>query len=701
MDHIFQLDANTYTNDLDPVKQYIEQASTYLINRYKLNKQDAVKQVKLNLKDKKIKNPNVRYRSKLENGDREETTIKLTDYIKDVKKNNEIIVPSYTAYDNPSKQVSIHKEFLNYNTKQRSLYKKEAFKQKQIGDMDKYLFADVTQKTMKIKNNSVSGGYGSEHTVMYNPSAHYTLTSITRCVSSIGNMVSESMIAGNRLLRDVNTVYNYIATIATYSKKADVEYCINKYKLYIPTPKDVLDILRYSYIHYWEDNKVEEDLLEYLKTLDKTVLVSIAYTNDLWHLRKYNDKLLRTMLSTISKQCTNITQDPNIIYTAEEGFRDLTHIIWGDEIRGMNVNYKELENTPLLDKLCSTCYNIRKEFNYYKMLFNTFFLTDILPTNIAYVKEMLRDTIVLSDTDSTCGSYDKWVEWYYNKLVFNSEAVSITAVVMTIVSRVVDHYLKKLAANMNIKGEEVELLKMKNEFFWSVFIPTNVSKHYTANVCIQEGNVFKEPDLEIKGVQLLMSTCNKDFIKKTHDMIKEINTRLSNGEKLSGKEYATRVADMEREIIARVRKGDVDIFKLDKVKPKDSYTNENSPYLYHVLWNEVFANKYGPSGEPMYMVAKIPMLTDNKKKMLEFIESIEDEYIKESLIAYCKKYKKENIATYKIPTTILVAKGLPEELVDYVNIERIILDNLHASYLILETIGIYRQKDKLLHEMGY
>ena len=55
---------------------------------------------------------------------------------------------------------------------------------------------------------------------------------------------------------------------------------------------------------------------------------------------------------------------------------------------------------------------------------------------------MLRDSIVLSDTDSTCGSYDKWVNWYYGEDVFHAESIGIAGAIMTINNQIMDHFIK-------------------------------------------------------------------------------------------------------------------------------------------------------------------------------------------------------------------------------------------------------------------
>ena len=235
----FEVPFEYFQNDVYPVDEYIRQMTTYIEKNYNLSNKEAKTKLKEIMRSHSIIIPEVRYYTKLSNGDMIEKKDKITDYIKETLNNNEIIVPSFTTYYPPEKQKSIHSEFMLYNTKRRSIHKKEAFKAKQDGDMDRYITNDVLQKTMKIFNNSLSGAYASKSTVLRNPSAHYTLTSMTRCVSSVGNALTESVVYGNKHFKSLEVTLNYINTIVTNINITNVKLCIDKYKLHIPTPDEV------------------------------------------------------------------------------------------------------------------------------------------------------------------------------------------------------------------------------------------------------------------------------------------------------------------------------------------------------------------------------------------------------------------------------------------------------------------------------
>lgn len=703
LESLLTKDIKEIETGLNPVRDYSRQAITYLMKSSGMSEADAKAKV-LNILKQYIKNiPTIQFRHKNKNGDMETEELTITDYIKDVVANNEIIVPSFTTYHHPETMKSIHAEFMQSNVKKRSAYKKEAFRLKQEGKNDLAEYNNVMQKTMKIFNNSLSGAYSSKSSVLRNPSAHYTLTSITRCVSSIGNSISESFLAGNKHFKNANNVYNYITAIITNMHHNSVRLCIERYKLTIPSVDNIMDNIKECSKWYWKDDKSLEEIRNYLLTLTDEERVVVLYSNDFWNLAMLNENLIKEFFKNITKKLTD-KNDTSYLKKIPEDIFILTKILCSKEIKGMNLDFDKLNGTDIGNLLTSTAMNIIRELQKFNILFRTFYLSNVMPIDIAYVKEMMRDVIILSDTDSTCATYDRWVRWYFGKPTIGEEGTNIAAVVMTLNSKAVDHGLKILGKNMNIPLDRIGLLKMKNEFYWEVFVTANVNKHYFASTLIQEGNVYKAPELELKGVHLISSAASPEYVKKVHNMIKEITEKLARGEKLSLIEYVTAVADMERDIISRIDNGDITIFRNERIKSAESYKNDDinlTPYIYHVMWKDVFSSKYGYPGEPPYGVIKIPTTINSKKEMSSYLDKIEDEDIKKKMTEFCVTYKKEYLGTFKPPMAIVGVNGIPKEMMLAVDKSRIVIDNMMSAYTVLEALGFYRKSDKLITELGY
>jgi len=704
MGEIFKRDLKDYSTGLNPVSEYVSQAASALSkNNGKSIKENKVRVKKL-IKLCKPVNPIVKYHNQDDDGNKTIEEVPLTDYIKDTIDDGQIFAPSMTTYIHPSKKRSLHAEFLEENISARKKDKHNAFKYKQLGDEDKYQYYNTLQKVRKIFNNSLSGAYASKSTTLYNPSAHYTLTSTTRSVTSIGNAITESMLSGNKHFKDSATVFNYISSVISKIDLDNVSKVIEKYGLKIPTVESVYESIMKSASRYWENKVVEKKIFSYLSNLTDVELASVMYVNDFYNLRVCNNELIRDMISKLSERVTTgSTDNLKDIDTASEGVVNLVHHVCSEDIKGKTINYKELVGTEVLMVLGSTTKHIMDTLRYYEDLIKAFFVTDILPPTIAYIKDMLRDNIVLSDTDSTCGSYDEWVKWYFGSIQYGPKPTAVSAAVMTINTQVMDHYLKVFTANLNIDKKDVELIKMKNEFYWDVFVPTNVSKHYFGNIMIQEGNVYEKPDLELKGVHLIASNTSKRVRDVGYKMIDDINLDITSGRGIDLYKYVKIAADTEREIIKSINSGSTDIFKVDQIKEESAYKlgRDKSPYLHYLLWNEVFADKYGSSGEPTYMVINISTKLSSKRKMNEYLDSIEDADIREKLTKFLQVRGKESLGTFRIPLLIASENGLPKEIHDAIDYYRVITTSMNIIYLVLEAFSFFRKPDMLISEMGY
>jgi hypothetical protein len=371
----------------------------------------------------------------------------------------------------------------------------------------------------------------------------------------------------------------------------------------------------------------------------------------------------------------------------------MLHHVRADVLMGKKPIYKELKDDDLKE-LYGSLLQAKKAFEKYDDLLMTFLVTDLLPINIAYVKNMIREVIVLSDTDSTCATYEDRVKWYYGDNRFGTDGMAATGVIMTLTTTAIDHGIKVFAANMNIPRDRVNLIAMKNEYYWDVFVNTNVSKHYFADYWIREGNVMSSPKNEIKGVNLIASNVYSlvnDF--KTW-LINDIFNTVRNKRKIPIRDYLKGTIAVEQLIINKILHGSPDVLKLDKIKSEDSYKLDRykSPYFHYLLWQEVFASKYGNAPDPMYIAVKVNLTTDSKTKISAFISTIKekDYEMGERLHNFLNKADKSSLGSLKLPLANLLEKGLPEELKPALDLDKVVFDNCNVLYMILESLGYHK-----------
>lgn len=716
--NVFKHKIENYKNEINPISDYIKQASTFLSIHKGISIEEATKLVKDKLKKRKIKNPIVTYNSRQDNNDMiiEKTT--LTNYIEQVKVRNEVMVPSFTCYTHPSKQKSLLSEFMMKNVKERAGYKKLAFQYAMAQSDDpveqykNQIMAsvyDTRQAAKKRNNNGASGAFASLSTHLYNPTAHYSLTSITRCVASIGNALSESFIAGNKLFTTPDIVLSYFSAILANVNMDTVEQAIKQFNLVAPSIDDVMTNVKFCTDKYWNIPKKLEAIRSFVSKLTDVQRSAILYLNDFRSLAELNPDFVKSILLDLSRE---IIEDPELktredmlkaIDNTQEGVMTLVHHICMEDIRGIIVKYNELEDKKLM-KLSATAKHIAEGLTKLSLLFSAFYKTSIMPCNIANIKIMLRECIVLSDTDSTCGSYDWWVKFVHQDLKFDNQGIGVAALVMTMTTQIMDHFIKILSGNMNVDKDRIEMLKMKNEYFWYMFATMNASKHYFADTAIKEGMVFQKSKPELKGVNMIAGNIDAYFRNKSREMMDKIKEDIKNGVEIDDYKYIKEVADIEREIIEKVRNADLNVLKLDKIKDAKGYKQDadKSPYTNHILWMEAFAPKYGDPGEPTYLTVKVPLLTDSKASMDEWLNRLSetDPIMVGKIKNYMAKYNKQYIGTFRPPLNIVRGTGLPKEILDIIDYKRIVNDNCLVFYMILESIGFYKKDELLISEMG-
>lgn len=706
-ENIFLKPIEFYTRELDPVEAYINQNSFYLSKMTGKNRNECINFIKDGIYKKQFKdinNPVVTYFEREDNEDKFKKECRLTEYFKAVRENQEILVPTFTSYINAEKKPSLLVEFVDYNVARRSKAKKEAFKAKAEQKMDLFINKNNEQANKKLYNNALSGGFATEGSVLNNPTAHSTLTSMTRMESSIGNASNEKIIAGNRFYKDPYVTLNNIITIVNSINRDELKHIIEKYNLYYPTYEDVISCIKYSSDLYWKDEKAFQNIYNFVIKLDDLERAGFVYISDLYHLRKYNDNFIRTFLTSLSSKITNKTyEDPiSIIKNTNESIVNVAHQICMKETKGIGKDYSKM-NLLDLNTLAATCENIYNIILKHKDFIDNFFLTKNMPLSAGYIPTMMRRTVVLSDTDSTMFSVDEYITWYFGKLVFSDEAFALAAIIMYIATECIAHQLAIYSANINVSKSKLFKIAMKPEFTFPVFAQTSVAKHYFTYKIVQEGNVFKDSEIEIKGVHLKNSAAPKILIQAAQNKMKEILFKIADNKKIKLTDEIKEVANIERKLISELLNGNIEFYKRTKIKSPEAYvrSEEQSPYVHYLLWENVFEPKYGKLDKPPFDVIKIPTKVSNVTELKKWLNSISDEDFRNRLAIWMEQQNKICLPTILISSDYVRAYGIPQEIKPIIDIEGIALELTKVNRMILESLGYFPKQDLLFSHQGY
>jgi hypothetical protein len=702
----FVLPDESYQRNIEPIEAYMDQMSNYIHLKTKKPIQECREILKNYIqtnKNNKVRNPIVKYLERQENGDRYSKQIRLSDYIKEVIKNKEILAPTMTSYVSSDVKQSIHSLFIGENVKIRAIAKKEAFMAQARGDTELYISKNNEQGIKKIYNNSLSGAFGSTGTSLFNLTAHSTLTSTTRAVSSLGNAINEKLISGNRHYKDYYSVLNNILSIIQISNLEEIQSAVHRFNLKYPTTEQVMQCIEYSTKLYWNNPFYLDQIKDFVDTLSPVQKAAFVYTGDLYHIRELNSDFVYDFLTRLKEKKTiSLSNSIDFIKNSDENVVNFASIICSEEVKGLGKEYDKMPQTTV-DYICGTVKNINETLDYYQQFIRVFFASPCVPASVAYIPSMVRRAVVLSDTDSTMFSTDEYIQWYYKKMYFSTESFSLAASVSFITTQSIANGLKILSANINVNRNKLSILSMKPEYSFPVFVQTSVAKHYFAMMAVQEGNVFEKPKYEIKGVHLKSSAAPAAITQLSKEWMQSILDDVYNNKKLSIKSKMTELANLERKIYDSIQSGKTEYFRSGKIKNFEAYAGALgiTPYFHHLLWTEVFENKYGTVENVPYDVIKIPLNMPNKTASLKWIMEMKDREVADRLQNTLTKYNKEKLGTILLNKGYCNSQGIPVEIIEVIDIKRIVLELTKSFRMIVETLGVCIKKDMLAMELGY
>ncbi len=702
----FLLPVDEYQQHIDPIKDWIDQSALYVSKMKGMPYEVARGKILEKLKSGQIKpnNPKIVCFERGENQDREKTVVPLSKYLKDVKEHGNILAPTFTTYHHPSVMPSEIVGFLDFRVAGRNRFKKEAARQKALGNMIAYVYNHNQQDSAKRTNNATSGSFVAEGSVINNPSAHSTLTSVTRSIGSLSNASNERLISGNRHYYTPQIALNNLISISSGMEAVHIQAAMDKYNLHWPTADETMECVKRSLSLYSYEIEGLKDIRAFIDKMTPIERAAFVYNGDFYHLRVYNPEMIRAFIDELSYIDDTATfEDPIAILKAADGLTiNYAHQVSMSTVKGIGTDYSKIDYKAQC-RMAFIAQNIDKTVIKYKDFLRAFFLTKNLPCTIATIPKMMRRSVVLSDTDSTMFSVDEWVLWYFGKLDFSDRGFAVAGSVMYIATQSIAHILAQFSANMNVERKRLFTLSMKPEYCFPVFVQTPVSKHYYTAKLVQEGNVYSDIEMEIKGVHLKDSSVPKQIILDAAICMEKIIRTVMSGKKVSLMEYLTRTADIERMILSSLEAGEVTYLKRNKVKEAKSYKKEpiKSPYQFFMLWEHCFSAKYVSAVKPPYNAVRVPVTLTSRRKIKEWLDAMEDRVIAAKIEEWYTRTGQTKVTQLLLPIDICLSYGIPAEIKSIVDRQKIVLSLTKAHRNVLESLGFCSKPNMLISQQGY
>lgn len=715
---IFTFEPNEYKRDLDIVGHYISQSADYLSRISGDSLETTTNFVMHNMKPDGLfpmKDPAVTYLARETKGNREyydgnwddENGFKRRErydgtflsYLKRITDNDLIVAPTFTVTLPPKFRKSLIASYIGNNLKLRKTYKSKMFELELQGDMDAAAFYDIMQTVCKIKNNSVSGAHASPSTVLFNKSSHSILTSTCRIATSYGNANNEKFIMGNRHYWCPDVVLANIMTIIQNTDYTLLQLAVDKYNIYLPNTQDVMECIEYSTTEYWRDLASLDRIRKLVETLKPLEAAAFLYTVDLYHLAKHNPDLVRNIITDFSTRSDNgLFPDPDTTLKQLDGYSlPFSIALCSEFTTGIALGDLKKKDYMSFCKVAATGDKLNRTVDDYKVLIQGLWRPKFLNPSIAILPSIKRRAVVTSDTDSSIFTTQYWTEWFVGKLDFSKTSFDVANAICFLTAKLVSHNLALMSANLGVAQEQIHQLNMKNEYYFPLFVLTPSAKHYYAEQLCREGSVYKEPKLEIKGVELRSSNAPDSVMRELKRYVLWIMASIKEQSTLCLKDILSPVYEVEKAIMEDIETGGHNYLRSLQIKDPESYVDKEDAHAYkhHLFWEEVFAPKYGSAGEPPYAAIKVSLAIKNKSTIQTWIDGIKDRPLADRLRAWFDRNGKNALKTVYLPGSVIEEHGVPEEILAVTDKRKLLMGIVSPFYLVLESLGLYMRNNQM------
>lgn len=699
----FVKEATYYKREMDILGEYVNASAHYLHSKHQQFSLDyCVNYVKEQMKKggtNELKDPKVMFISQRKRGTRAKEVTTLTGLLKEVIDDQSLIMsPAMIAYQRPEIVTSLLSEFLFGNVRKRKDYKDLKFKYEQEGNKVLKVFYDILQTSVKELNNSLSGAGVSKFNAIYCKSSHLSLTAGCRTATSYANASNERFIAGNRHYHKPNVVLQELSNAVMYGPLTRISGVVKEYCINYPTVNDTMDCILKSSRKYWQDDRDEAFIRDYVMTMTPEARAAFCYTGDAYQLSLLNPGFVEGLFENF------IAVDKH--YTESEICReDILKKLDGDKIVTISLfksdlmvgkKFKELKSKhpEEYNQVNTAAYNFELLIHEHENLIDAFWRPRYLISSIGKFRSIMREAVLTSDTDSTIFSTMYWTHKITGQYDFSKTSYNVGYLVVYFASQIVSNALSLLCANMGIGVDKLDMLQMKNEYYFPIYALTNISKHYFALRSAQEGVVKETPELEMKGVHLISSKASEQFMMDFQDYVeKHILTSLMNDVKLGWHDYMDKPIKQELEIRKNIRTGQVDYYSREQIKNPEDYKHgeDNSNYFQYLLWREVFAPKYGSVDNPPLYAVKIPVDLSKPRKLKAWIQQVKDSdfALGERLETFLQSKDKSQFTSILVPQQIIQTVGLPAELLPVIDEARATSQIMTPYYIVLQSLGFY------------
>lgn len=688
--------ADAYQRTLQPIEQYIKDASLYLA---KMTGDPVAETRAWVIKNLEVKDPKALVLVRGPQGDRQEEITTLGTFLSETLAENNTLAPSLTSYLNPEVKPSQLAQMLEQNLSLRTQEKAQAAQCRAQGDTHTAEIKDTLQQMRKLLANGLSGSHLSQGCITYNPSAHNALTATGRCATSYATAHTERFLAGRRHYWRHDIARNNILSIVSTTDMARLQQVLEQYQLVYPSQEDVIGMLKRSCKDYWSVTAHWQTLVELTQTLTPLERAAVLYTQDLHSLSRLNEEVVKTFL----EQLTAIAKEPlsraeaNALYhELGEEEQSCIALLCADRMAGHSLKTMQASDHPDFALVMATARQFLETLQRYEPLIQTLWRTDHLPGSIAMLPTAMRSHVLHSDTDSTLFTVAPWVEWQLGSLKRDARGVGLAAVMVYLNQKTLSHVLACFSTTLGVEPRHRFRLVMKNEYLMESMIMTGRGKHYIGRLLTREGRLLSEPALEIKGSGFKNTKLPALIRTEFPVMVNSVLDDLQQQGQIKIVPYLHQCADLERQIFCALQSGSAEYLVYQRIEDETHYAQPlQSVYFHRLLWQSVFAPKYGELDDKPYTAVKIPTTAHSITTLKQWTAGLNDTALRQRFEAFLRQHRRVELKVIYLPLDKITTHGLPAEVMAAADLRRIVASAMEPFYLLMESLGYFCRNDRL------
>lgn len=699
MHNPFILNDEEYTRNIDTISSYIEQQTHYISTVS--GKPDALVRKWLidRMKDENtgLKDPMVNLLSREGSIDRYKKQMKFSHYIKSVADLDYPMMPTFTVYLPKRVKESLYSSFIIDKKRGRKKHKKLMFTAIMNKDKEKAQQENNNQQSLKIKINALSGAALMPYSPNYTASLHPTLTSVCRISTSYSNANNEKLMGGNRqYLTEVKTLDD-INLLAMSADKEAINNAISKMGMSHPTVEQAIDCIRYSTNLYWSRGSDVKRIREFLSRLEGYQLSNIVYSGDLYHMGLYNpDVITKFITDFINVPRVSVENPSEYLDSVDQHTLAYVCLLCSDLLKGVELHSVKSVNPELYKIVGGVCKGTLDMLVHYSDFIKTFMRPNFLTPDVYNIESIERRVVVTSDTDSTIFTTQHWTKFITGSYNFEDTSYRVGYFLTFLSSQTTVHILASMSRNLGLELESLHTISMKSEYYFPVYSLTGASKHYYAYISAREGNIYDEPELEVKGVNLRTSNLPASVMDPFNKQLRHVlNTTMSSG-KLTIPDVLQAPYDTELKVRTSLETGSIEYLKSFQLQTPDAYKDgeDSGNFKAHTLWQQCFAFKYGDAPPLPYVACSVGTTLTNGSSVKAWLEGMEDQVVANKIRQWMVNENKRDLPTIRVPKILFDKQPIPKEIVDAIDVPKTLSNIMGPWYMYLESMGFFLRNNK-------